>query len=75
MWQVSRLVVEEGPNTAVWPMKRSSLFVSLRLDDAGAIDAFVWMKQQADAAQEAIGGITMSWGIVLLRRNGRDRLC
>ncbi len=41
------------------------LFVSLRLDDAGAIDAFVWMKQQADAAQKRLV-INMSWGLYYL---------
>ncbi len=41
------------------------LFVSLRLDDAGAIDAFVWMKQQADAAKKRLV-VNMSWGLYYL---------
>ena len=41
------------------------LFVSLRLDEAGAIDAFVWMQEQAKAAKKRLV-INMSWGLYFI---------
>ncbi|MFT5724280.1 MAG: minor extracellular serine protease Vpr [Bacteroidia bacterium] len=38
------------------------LMVSLRLDEAGALDAFAWMKQKADELQMPLV-VNMSWGL------------
>lgn len=38
------------------------LMVSLRLDEAGALDAFAWMKEKADELQKRLV-VNMSWGL------------